>query len=302
MSRRYLALAVLVAACAVSSSAHAQLGKLTKKATQAATNAAGVNTTPARTVDAIDLTSAQLKQVNAGLAAEIAATPTAMKDAETAQKNYDKAQEKYQKDSEAYDKADQKYEACKEKVIADAEPSRTAAQQKTEKAGQNAAIGESEQQSIEAQAEKAKAAAERIQNGTGTAADQQTVMDFQKQMAAVGQRGMGAMNAAQESANLDKAVIAKIEKTCGGQPVRPESPKSPANTAAEQIKSAGAAASGMPVATYTVAREKGLGFAASNTQVKGGDKTPQSEADAINAELATMRGNLTQMQKAGTPM
>ena len=45
-------------------------------------------------------------------------------------------------------------------------------------------------------------------------------------------------------------------------------------------------------------REKGVGYAASNTQVKGGDKTPQAEADAINAELATMRTNIAQMQKA----
>jgi hypothetical protein len=281
---------------------HAQLGKLTKKATSAAASAAGVSTTPSRTVDAIDLTSAQLKQVNAGLAAEIAATPTALKNAETAQKNYDKAQEKYTKDNEAYQKADEKWEACKEKVIKDADPSRTAAQQKAEKASQSASIEETEQAALEKQAMEAQAAAERIKNGTGTAADQQTLANFQKTMAGVSARGMGAANAAQEASNLDQAVIKQIEKSCGGKPVRPESPKSPANTAAEQIQSAGASASGMALAVYTVAREKGLGFAASNTQVKGGDKTPQAEADAINAELATMRGNLTQMQKAGTPM
>lgn len=299
MSRHHLALAVLVAIVA-SSDAQAQLGKLTKKATSAAANAAGVNTTPARSVAAIDLTSAQLKQINAGLAAEIAATPGALKDAETAQKNYDKAQEKYNKDYEAYTKADEKWEACKEKVIKDAEPTRTAAQQKTEAAGKNADIDESEQAALEKQAMAAQAAAEKVQNGTATAADRQVLADFQKTMSGISSRGMGAVNAAQDAANLDQAVVKQIEKTCGGEPVKPEAPKSPANTAAEQIQAAGAAASGLP--NWNIAREKGLGYASSNTQVKGGDKTPQAEADAINAELATMRTNLASMQKAGTPM
>jgi hypothetical protein len=302
MSQRSFVVAALVlgASAFIPTDSPAQLGKLTKKATSAAASAAGVSTTPARTVDAIDLTSAQLKQINAGLAAEIAATPTALKDAETAQKNYDKAQEKYNKDYDAYQKADEKWEACKEKVIKEADPSRTAAQQKVEKAGQNAEVGESEQAALEKQAMEAQAAAERIKNGTGTAADQQTLANFQKTMASMGARGMGAANAAQEAAALDQAVVKQIEKTCGGEPVKPVAPKSPANSAAEQISAAGAAASGLP--NWVLTREKGIGYAASNTQVKGGDKTPQAEADAINAELATMRGNITQMQKAGTPM
>jgi hypothetical protein len=293
---------VLGAGAVVTTSSQAQLGKLTKKATSAAAGAAGVSTTPARTVDAIDLTAAQLKAVNAGLVAEIAATTTAMKDAEAAQKNYDKAQEKYNKESDAYNKAHEKWVACKEKVIKDADPSRTAAQQKAEKAAQGADIKEPEQASLEAQAKAAQAAAERINNGTGTAADRQTLADFQKTMAGVSARGTGAANAAQDAANVDKATAAQIEKTCGAEPTQPESPKSPANTAAESIKQTGATAAGMSLAAYTVAREKGLGFAASNTQVKGGDKTPQAEADAINSELATMRSNMAQMSKTGTPM
>jgi hypothetical protein len=302
MSPRSLVIAALAlgAGAIVTTSSPAQLGKLTKKATQAAAGAAGVSTAPARTVDAIDLTSAQLKQINAGLAAEVAATPGALKDAETAQKSYDKAQEKYTKDNEAYQKADEKWEACKEKVIKEADPARTAAQQKTEAASEKASMGESETDALERQGKEAQAAAERISNGTGTAADRQTLADFQKTMSGVSARGMGAATAAQDAADLDKAVVAKIEKTCGGKPVKPEAPKSPANTAAEQIQAAGAAASGL--SNWKLVREKGVGFAASNTQVKGGDKTPQAEADAINAELATMRGNLAQMQKVGTPM
>jgi len=304
MSPRKLILAALaLGAFAISTTeSQAQLGKLTKKATSAATNAAGVNTPPARTVDAIDLTSAQLKQVNAGLVAEIAATPTALKNAEEAQKTFDKAQEKFNKDNEAYQKADEKWRACKDKVIADADPSRTAAQQKAEAAGQNANMGESEQAALEKQAKEAQAAAERINNGTGTAADRQTLADFQKTMAGISARGMGAANAAQDASNVDKAVIAKVEKTCGAEPVAPQAPKSPANTAAESIRAAGASAAGIAPGSWNLIREKGLGFAASNTQVKGGDKTPQAEADAINSELATMRGNMAQMQKAGTPM
>ena len=104
-------------------------------------------------------------------------------------------------------------------MIKDADPSRTAAQQKTETAAGKANIEESEQAALEKQAQEAQAAAERISNGTGTAADRQTLADFQKTMAGVGARGMGAANAAQDAADLDKAVIAKVEKTCGGEPV-----------------------------------------------------------------------------------
>ncbi len=107
MSRRYLALAALgvVASAIIPTISQAQFSKLKKSATNAAANAAGVNTTPPRYVDNIDVTSAQLKQVNTGLAAEIAATPGAVKQAEAQQKDAEKAQEKYSKESEAYDKA-----------------------------------------------------------------------------------------------------------------------------------------------------------------------------------------------------
>lgn len=302
MSRRYLAFAALgvITSAIVPTISQAQFSKLKKAATSAA-SAAGVNTTPPRYVDNVDVTSAQLKQVNAGLTAEIAATPGAVKQAEAQQKDAEKAQEKYDKDRAAYEKADEKWQACKEKVIADADPSRTAAQQKAEKAGENANIGESEQAALEAQARAAQAAAERVQNGTATAADRQTLADFQKTMAGVSARGMGAANAAQEASNIDQAVIAKIEKTCGGKPVKPEAPKSASNTAAEVIQEAGAQAAGMPIATWKVIREKAEGYAASNTQLKAG-KTPQEEADAFNAEIAITRQKMAEMQKAGTPM
>jgi len=302
MHRRYLALAALsvFASAIIPSVSQAQFGKLKKAATSAA-SAAGVNTTPPRYVDNIDVTSAQLKQVNTGLAAEIAATPGAVKNAEAQQKNAEKAEEQYKKDSDAYDKASEKYEACKAKVIKDAEPSRTAAQQKAESAEQGANVNESEQASIEAQAKAAQAAAERVQNGTATAADRQTLADFQKTMSGVSARTMSAASAAGEASSVDQAVIAKVEKTCGTKPVSPTAPKSAANTAADVIQDAGAQAAGMPIATWKVIREKAEGYAASNTQVKAG-KIPQEEADAINSELAITRQKMAEMQKAGTPM
>jgi hypothetical protein len=67
------------------------------------------------------------------------------------------------------------------------------------------------------------------------------------------------------------------------------------------IQKAGAEAAGMPLGTWLVVREKAEGYAASNTQVKGG-KTPQEEADAINSELGITRQKMAEMQKAGTPM
>ncbi len=303
MFRRFLAIAALGAGAVVlaPSASHAQFSKLKKAATSAAAGAAGVPTSPPRYVDNIDLTSEQLTQVNTGLAAEVAKAPQATKDAEAQQKNAAKAQEQYDKDVAAYEKAEQKYDECREKVLKEAEPSRTAAQQKAETAGQGAEVGESEQAALEAQAKAAQAAAERVQNGTATAADRQTLADFQKTMAGVSARGMGAANAAQQASDLDQATVAKIKKACGEVQTRPVAPKSGANTAAEVLKQAGADAAGMPLATWSVTREKAIGYAQSNTQVKPG-KIPQDEADAINAQLAKVRENVMAMQKAGAPI
>jgi hypothetical protein len=66
---------VAVATTLFASGAHAQFGKLKKAATDQAASAAGVPTSPPRYVQNIDVTAAQIDQVNKGLDAEIAAAP-----------------------------------------------------------------------------------------------------------------------------------------------------------------------------------------------------------------------------------
>ena len=53
---------------------------------------------------------------------------------------------------------------------------------------------------------------------------------------------------------------------------------------------------------YRKLREKAMGFAASHTQVKGGDDTPDDEAKAINSALAETGSLMAQANKANVPL
>jgi hypothetical protein len=293
----FIAVATTLLACRV----EAQFGKLKKAATDQAASAAGVPTSPPRYVQNIDVTAAQVDQINKGLDAELAAAPQAMKTAEEQSKNIEKAQQQYEKDRTAYEKASTAYDSCKEKVITANKAGHDSLAKKTESAANNAAPTMSDQEAMQAQAEKAKAAAQRIQAGTGTAADQQTIADFQKMAAAMSSKGMQAAAVGQQAASYDQATIDKINKTCGTQPVAPTAPSSTGTTAADVIRQAGASAAGVSMASYPALREKVIGYAQSNTQVKGGS-IPEADANAINTALGQTRTKVTQMQKAGVPI
>jgi hypothetical protein len=303
MSHRYLALLAIgaVAIAFLPSESQAQFSKLKKSATAAAASAAGVPTSPPRYVDNIDVTPDQVTQVNTGLQAEIDAAPQATKEAEAQQKQQEKAQESYDAAVADYEKKDQKYTACEEKLVREADPDKAALAKKSDAAQQSAAVGNSEEAQIEAQAKAAQAAAERIQAGKGTPADEKTIADFQKTMAAVQSRGMAAVSTAQEASAYDQALTEKIQKTCGAKPVRPTSPSGSQVTATEVIQSAGAKAAGMALAAWLPLREKVIGYAQSNTQVKPG-KIPEADANAINTGLGVTRQRVAAMQKANVPI
>lgn len=308
MSRRLLALAALgaVASVIVTSDSQAQLGKLTKKATDAASNAAGVPTGNARYVKKIDLTSAQIGQVNKGLATAIKVGPETIKKWEKAQEAYDNARADYTKKKE-------KYDACIQSEQEKAQGKLDAASKKTEAAGERA--GKSvDTTTIMAQAQAAQAAAERVKNGTATAADRQTLADFQKTMAGVSANSNAAMSAMQENADLHQAVADSIKKKCGTEPT-PPSPggqgaggaaagggRAAPTSAAEEINQQAADAAGMTDKEYTLEKEKAMGYAASNTQVQGGGDTPDDEAKAINQALAQTRDLMAQANKANVPL
>jgi hypothetical protein len=308
MSRRLLALAALsvVASATLPSASHAQLGKLTKKATQTAANAAGVPTGNTRSVKKIDLTSAQLAQVNKGLGTAVTQGPEIIK-------KWAKQQEDYDKAMTAYTKAKEKYDACVESEKEKAQAKIEAANKRSDQAGQNLQKGV-DTTTIMAQAEAAKAAAERVTNGTATAADRQTIADFQKTMAGVQGNTSAMMAAMQEGTSLQQAVIDSINRKCGGEPKEPTNPASAGSgrtgnaggraptSAAEEINQTSAAAAGMSEDEYRLLKEKAMGYAASNTEVQGGSDTPEDEAKSINSELAQTRDLMAQANKANVPL
>ena len=186
MSLRLLAFAALgvVAGAIVPSTSHAQLGKLTKKATDAASNAAGVPTGNARYVKKIDLTSAQLVQVNKGLAQSVKVGPETIKKWEKQQADHEKANADYEKANADYTKKKEKYDQCVESEKEKAQGKIEAANNKASAANERTAKSV-DTASMMTQAQAAQAAAERVKNGTATAADRQTLADFQKTMAGV---------------------------------------------------------------------------------------------------------------------
>lgn len=293
---------VLVAVILVPASASAQLGKLKKKATEAAAGAAGVPTTAPKYVAKVNLTSAQIAQANKGLEAEAAQAPGILKSAEDAQKDYEKAQEKYQKDYDAYSRADDKYRACKEKIEEADRPKREALEAK----GSEQHDIQVDETKMQALAEKAKVAAERVQAGTATAEDRKTLQDFQQYMAGVQAQASGAMAATTQASNELQAFAkdqqARIEKTCGAEPQRPRDPKQGPRMAQDQILDAGAAASGVQRSQWQALREEVIALAMSNTRVKSGAGTSEDEANAINQQIELAQQNVQALKKAGVPL
>ncbi len=280
MSLRLLAFAALgvVAGAIVPSTSHAQLGKLTKKATDAASNAAGVPTGNARYVKKIDLSSAQLAQVNKGLEVAVKQGPEIIKRWEKQQEDNDKALGEYTKKKE-------KYDACVESEKEKAQAKIDAASKRTDKAGSDLQKGMPDTAAMMAQAQAAQAAAERVKNGTATAADRQTLADYQKMMAGVQGGANAVASAMQENTALQQAVADSIKKHCGAEPQPPASAASGSSragkagsatptSAAEEINQASASAAGMSDSEFRLAKEKAMGYAASNTQVQGGADTP----------------------------
>lgn len=309
MSSRLLAIAVLgLAGSALTPSiSQAQLGKLTKKATDAAAGAAGVPTNPTnvRYVKKIDMTSAQIGQVNKGLQTTIQIAPETVKRWEKAQAQYEKALADYGKKKEAYDK-------CVESENAKWQAKLDASRKKTDAAGEQVKKSVGDENAMVAQAQAAQAALERVNNGTATAADRQTLADFQKTMGGVQGNANASMAAVQEQSALRQAIPDSIKAKCGAEPkeptlgayagAKPGAGGYVPTTAADEINQTAAAAAGMSDDEYRTMKEKALGFAWSNTQVQGGADTPDDEAKAINQALAQTRDLSDQAKKENVPL
>lgn len=292
-----MALAALISLTAAPDAA-AQLGKLKKAATDKAAQAAGVPTKAPVMVDRIGLTTADLKALEAGISAELAAAPGILRQAEEDQKNREKAQEKYSKDYEAYQKASEKFTTCRDKLVAKERPQEEALEKKHEAEVKKADMGESEQAALEAQAMKAQEAAQKVANGTATAEDRKTLQEFQQMAAGLSTRGTAPMASANELTEFQKGQLGRITASCGAEPQAPKSPGGGAQMASEQIKDAGAKASGMDARQYVLKREELIGLCGSGAMVAPASPNSSELNDGLKAACP----KVAEMQKAGVPI
>lgn len=109
-------------AIALATPAHAQLGKLLNKTKEQTVDKQVDKATwvpqPAPAFDntVLEITEARYAKVKAGLQAEIAAAPTALKDAEAAQADHERAQKQYEADKKAYDRKHDDWEKCNDGI------------------------------------------------------------------------------------------------------------------------------------------------------------------------------------------
>jgi hypothetical protein len=301
-ARRPATLVLILAFASVASTeAHAQFGKLKKKAAAMAVEASGVPTKPPTYVKSTTMTAAQLKQLNSGLGAMISKAPTAQKEYEQANKNLERQTQDYQKAQTEYDKKAASYNACVDRIRTVENAKHDSLAAKADQSLQANQMNESQEAQMITQAEKAQAAAERVANGTATAADRQTLADFQKTMAGVSAKSQQAASSMQEVSAADQAAAARLEKECGKAPVEPTPPASAPSSPRDILQKAGAEAAGTNANQFAVWLDDGDGYVQSNTVAQPGGEMTEQQASDFNAALKVTDSLLVQFKKTGVP-
>jgi len=295
-----LALGFSLAAAALAP-AHAQFGKLKKSATSAATSAAGVPTKPPTYVKSTTMTAAQLKQLNAGLSAMIAKAPSAQKDYEEANKKLERETQDYEKAHAEYDKKAQSYNACVDRVTTAENAKHDSLSAKVDQSLEANQMNQSQEDQLTAMAEKAQAAAARVANGTGTAADRQTLADFQKMMAGISAKSQQATTAMREASASDQQAAAHLEKECGKAPAEPALPASVASSPRDILQKAGAEAASTTPYQFAVWMDDGDGYVESNTVAQPGGGMTDQQASDFNSELKETKNLIGQLKQAKVP-
>ena len=299
--RAILTVLALSLATAAFRPTHAQFGSLKKKAIATATAASGVPTKPPTYVKSTTMTAAQLKQLNAGLSAMIAKATSAQKDYEEANKKLERETQDYERARAEYDKKATAYNACVDRVTTAEGAKHDSMAAKVDQSLQANQMSQSQQDQMTALAEKAQAAAQRVANGTATAADRQTLAEFQQMMAGVSAKSQQATSAMQEASASDQQAAAHLEKECGKAPAEPAPPASAPSSASDILQKTGADAAGTTPYQFAVWLDDGDGYAQSNTVAQpGGDMTEQQASD-FNAALKTTDSLLVQLKKTGVP-
>jgi hypothetical protein len=281
---------------------HAQLGGLLKKGKDAAAGKAGESAAaqvPPKTVDVLPcaVTYDQLEALERGLQAELEAAPSAKKEAADRQKSADADQKAYDKATNDYNKKNEAWGACRDRVENDPATKKKLAELEA-KSNADAAKAEAavDEQALEAQARKMQAAAERVANGTATAADRQALADFQAQMAKLQQTGNAMVATNAESSELAAAQRERLAK-CGEKPVQPTMPSSLGWSPERVLLEKGAKAAGMDTETYKVVRDCALKSA--NLRVTSKN---YPDADKLNSKLSEIQQTLNSMRAAGVPI
>ena len=297
----------LVAAVGAPRPSEAQFKKLKqavtgKAAEEVLQTSACVPATKPTVVASIPLSAAQIRAINAGLDAELAAAPNAEKDQAEAQKKLDADMKAYEKARADYDKAYEKWSKCRDNVAEADNKTSEGLRAKNEQAGDNLAAG-IDTAKMMALAEKAQAASQRISEGKGTAEDRKTLAEFQAMMMPISANAAAAGAAMQEASAFDQGAQARIEKACGKEPQEPKPPGNNSGMAEDVIQGAGAKAAKMPIEDYRAARELVLGYAMSNTVVGGGGGGGGGGgADAQNQALKETAEKICALKKARIPV
>ena len=140
-----------------------------------------------------------------------------------------------------------------------------------------------------------QAAAQRVANGTATAADRQALADFQAQMAQVAAGGNAATATSAESNALTEAQRERLAQ-CGQEPVPPTMPTSLGWSPERLLLELGAKEAGMDPETYKVVRDCAIKSANLRLSAKNKD------ADKINSKLSEIQQTLNSMRAAGVPI
>lgn len=278
--------------------AHAQFGKLLKKAAgQAAGNAAEKQVANARPLTPVDqlqgLTADDLDKVLKGFAVQLEAAPSAKKEAEERQKQHEAEKKAYEKASAEYDKRMAVYQPCRDKWEAQNGKTQDSLEKKM-----NSEAPKTDEEKMMAQAQRAEAAAQRMANGTATAEDQRVMAEFQKNMASMGSQ-VAKMQKTGDAARQHAATQdARLVKACGPEPKSPQQPDNLDWDATRLLNEKAAKAVGMTPEAFRLIEEPAVAYRYSKVTTR---QYSQAEADAINAKLDQLRDTLDKMSAANIP-
>lgn len=288
---------------AATTAAQSQIGGLLKKGKDAAAGKAtdaAVAQVPPQKVDVLPcaVTYEQLDALEKGLQAELDAAPAAKKEAEDRQKAAETEQKAYDKAMDDYNRKNASYNACRDKVLNDPAANRKAEEASAKAEAESRKAGQIDEAALEAQAQRAQAAAEKVANGTATAADRQVLADFQATMAGIQKSGNAAIAAHGEVSALSKEQQERLAR-CGEEPKQPVSPSALGWSPERVVLEKGAKAAGMDPETYRVVRDcaiKSANLRLSNKNYSDAD------ANRMNGKLESIQKTMNAMRAAKVPI